>query len=507
MGKMETALQGKPVRSGVGRDEYRNDKRTSPAHAILNAKTVPVILGGIEGLLIAAACYQAGAFYLRLMFGHLPFSTFYLAATFLLAAMFVVPCGFARDYSIKCLLDPKAQLRSVFVHWNTAYALFVLALFMTHATDFYSRGSVIAQYAAGLFTAIAVRLLATHLVAKSIKSGALIGNRVVIIGEEPFISETVERLNRNKRGTEIADIIDLDPSVPNSSIQANTPNPMDSAEQIRSAINRTEAIARREIVDDIVLSIPWPKKEQIRTFIDGLSAIPATIHAVPDPTWMGTAHPVLARVGGIHTVRLVRTPLTRRDQIVKRVFDLTVASTLLILSAPFLALVALLIKCNSKGPAIFRQRRHGFNQHEFRVFKFRTMNALDDGPVIRQATRNDNRVTWIGRFLRATNIDELPQLLNVIMGDMSLVGPRPHAVAHNNIYEEKIRLYARRHNVKPGITGWAQVRGFRGETDSVQKMRDRVEHDFFYIDHWSLLFDIKILAITLFSLRSYRNAY
>jgi lipopolysaccharide/colanic/teichoic acid biosynthesis glycosyltransferase len=180
---------------------------------------------------------------------------------------------------------------------------------------------------------------------------------------------------------------------------------------------------------------------------------------------------------------------------------------LLILSAPFLALVALLIKCNSKGPVIFRQRRHGFNQHEFRVFKFRTMNALDDGPVIRQATRNDNRVTWIGRFLRATNIDELPQLLNVIMGDMSLVGPRPHAVAHNNIYEEKIRLYARRHNVKPGITGWAQVRGFRGETDSVQKMRDRVEHDFFYIDHWSLLFDIKILAITLFSLRSYRNAY
>jgi lipopolysaccharide/colanic/teichoic acid biosynthesis glycosyltransferase len=180
---------------------------------------------------------------------------------------------------------------------------------------------------------------------------------------------------------------------------------------------------------------------------------------------------------------------------------------LLVLGSPLLLAVALLIKLDSKGPVIFRQRRNGFNQQEFRVFKFRTMTTLDDGPVIRQATRDDGRITAAGKILRATNIDELPQLLNVLLGNMSLVGPRPHAVAHNNAYEERIRLYARRHNVKPGITGWAQVRGFRGETDSIQKMRDRVEHDLYYIDHWSLFFDIKILVMTLFSLRSYRNAY
>lgn len=217
--------------------------------------------------------------------------------------------------------------------------------------------------------------------------------------------------------------------------------------------------------------------------------------------------PALARVGGMYTIRLARTPLTRKDQFIKRAFDLTAASTLLLLASPFLFLIALLIKLDSKGPAIFRQRRNGFNQHEFRVFKFRTMTTLDDGPVIQQATRNDRRITPIGKILRATNLDELPQLLNVITGDMSLVGPRPHAVAHNNAYEERIRLYARRHNVKPGITGWAQVRGYRGETDSIQKMRDRVEHDLYYIDHWSLFFDIRILLMTLFSLRSYRNAY
>jgi exopolysaccharide biosynthesis polyprenyl glycosylphosphotransferase len=219
------------------------------------------------------------------------------------------------------------------------------------------------------------------------------------------------------------------------------------------------------------------------------------------------SEPVLAHVGGICTVCLARTPLTRKDQIIKRAFDLSVSSLLLILSAPLLLFIAALIKLDSKGPVIFRQRRNGFNQREFRVFKFRTMSTLDDGPVIRQATRNDQRITSIGKILRATNVDELPQLLNVILGDMSLVGPRPHAVAHNNIYEERIRLYARRHNVKPGITGWAQVHGFRGETDSIQKMRDRVEHDLHYIDHWSLMLDIKILFMTLFSLRSYRNAY
>jgi lipopolysaccharide/colanic/teichoic acid biosynthesis glycosyltransferase len=135
------------------------------------------------------------------------------------------------------------------------------------------------------------------------------------------------------------------------------------------------------------------------------------------------------------------------------------------------------------------------------------MTTLDDGDVVRQAQLNDSRVTRIGRLLRRTNLDEVPQLLNVIVGDMSLVGPRPHAVAHNNEYEERIRLYARRHNVKPGITGWAQVNGLRGETSTIDKMARRVEHDLYYIDHWSVMFDLKIMLMTLFSPRSYRNAY
>lgn len=496
MGKIETTFHKQPDRPlAAERDGYGRRGRTF-SRAILSARTLPVIAGSVEFLLIAAACYQAGAFYHRLMFGHLPLATFYLAANFCLAAMFVTPCGFSRDYSIKRLLDPKAQLRSVFVHWNTAYALFVFALFMTHATDFYSRGSIAVQYAVGLLTAVTLRLLLVRFVAVSLQKGILTGNRTLIIGEAPFAGETIRRLRRNRKGAEITATINLD------SHSSKT-----SAEQIRYVLRTAETISRDEIIDDIVICLPWSKSDSIHAIVDGLASIPATIHTVPDPAWMWMNDPALARVGGMYTIRLARTPLTRKDQFIKRAFDLTAASTLLLLASPFLFLIALLIKLDSKGPAIFRQRRNGFNQHEFRVFKFRTMTTLDDGPVIQQATRNDRRITPIGKILRATNIDELPQLLNVITGDMSLVGPRPHAVAHNNAYEERIRLYARRHNVKPGITGWAQVRGYRGETDSIQKMRDRVEHDLYYIDHWSLFFDIRILLMTLFSLRSYRNAY
>ena len=494
MGKIETSLHQQSSDRSAHYDETL--ARTSRTNAIMSPQTLAVLSGGIECLLIAAACYQAGSFYHRLMFGQLPYATFYLAATFCLAVLFVVPCGFARDYSIKRLLDPRAQLQSIFLHWNYAYALFVLALFMLHATDFYSRGSIAVQYGAGLITALVARIVLMRIAARAIDKGQIVGSRVLMIGGSPLVENAAWQMQRNRKGVEIVSTIKLDLRYQE-----------DESVHIHAALEKAEAFSRHGAIDDIVICLPWSKSETIAAFLDGLASIPATIHSAPDANWRWISEPALARVGGVYTLRLSRTPLTRKDQIIKRVFDLTVASGLLLAAAPFLLAVALLIKLDSKGPAIFRQRRNGFNQREFRVFKFRTMTTLDDGPVIRQATRDDGRITRIGKILRATNIDELPQLLNVILGDMSLVGPRPHAVAHNNAYEERIRLYARRHNVKPGITGWAQVRGFRGETDSIQKMRDRVEHDLYYIDHWSLFFDIKILVMTVFSLRSYRNAY
>jgi exopolysaccharide biosynthesis polyprenyl glycosylphosphotransferase len=188
--------------------------------------------------------------------------------------------------------------------------------------------------------------------------------------------------------------------------------------------------------------------------------------------------------------------------------DILVALAAGLLISPVLALIALLIKIESKGPVLFRQTRHGFNNEPIEVLKFRTMATCDDsGCHFRQAVRDDPRVTRIGRFLRRTNIDELPQLINVLKGDMSIVGPRPHAVSHNEMYEGKIRGMWRRHNVKPGITGWAQVNGLRGETDTIEKMRKRVEYDLYYVANWSFLFDLKIMIMTLLSKRAYENAY
>jgi exopolysaccharide biosynthesis polyprenyl glycosylphosphotransferase len=190
----------------------------------------------------------------------------------------------------------------------------------------------------------------------------------------------------------------------------------------------------------------------------------------------------------------------------KRAFDIAAASSGLLTLSPLLLGVAIAIKLDSPGPSWFWQTRHGYNNRAIRVLKFRTMTLTEDGHAFTQATNGDPRVTRIGRFLRRTNVDELPQLFNVLMGDMSLVGPRPHPIALNKMFEERILPFSRRHNVKPGITGWAQVRGYRGQTDTFEKMQRRFEHDLYYIDNWSFMLDMKIILMTLFSKSAYQNA-
>ncbi len=194
-------------------------------------------------------------------------------------------------------------------------------------------------------------------------------------------------------------------------------------------------------------------------------------------------------------------------EILKRVEDVVLGAIFLAVSAPAMLACAIAIKATSKGPVLFRQRRYGLGGREFHVWKFRSMAVAEDGARVTQAKKNDARVTRIGAFMRRTSLDELPQFLNVLRGDMSIVGPRPHAVAHNEQYKKLIDVYMLRHKVKPGITGWAQVNGWRGETDTLDKMIARVEHDLFYIQHWSVLFDLEIVLRTVFGSAARRNAY
>ncbi len=471
-------------RTSANRSQYRR-----PA---LNARTFPVIAAISEFMALTAVTFGAGAAYHYTVFNALPSPLFYLAATVGMVTLFVVKCGLSRDYSTKSLRDPKEQVRLVLWRWNVAFSVFVVALFMIQATDFYSRGAIISQYALGIMAALAIRLVLSRFVEKGLEKGIIGGRRIVMVGRKEILDELASGLRRDGVGTEIVDVIVLDPN---------------DAQSKKAAIQRVQALHRRMPVEDIVIALPWQEHPHIRDFVEGLSIVTATIHLAPDQSWDWIRDLVLARVGRTHTLRLARAPLTLKDRGLKRAFDIVVAGSLLVAATPMLLLIAACIKLDSSGPVLFRQRRNGFNHREFRVFKFRTMTTMDDGEVIRQAERNDSRITRVGRLLRRTNLDEVPQLLNVILGDMSLVGPRPHAVAHDNEYEERIRLYANRHKVKPGITGWAQVNGLRGETDTVEKMIARVEYDLFYIDHWSVMFDVKIMLATLFSPRSYRNAY
>jgi Undecaprenyl-phosphate glucose phosphotransferase len=489
----------------ASRDAARRPRRAPLS--FLNGRRLPLAVLSVEFLLVSVIVFEASALYHFAKFGNFIYPRFYALTALALTAVFVGSSAFARDYSLKRLLSRRGQLHSVFWRWSIACSLLVFCLFMIQATEFYSRGTILVQYVTGLTAAYAIRFLTVAFVTRGLHSGHLAGNNVIVIGEAPLIHHTVRKLRSDGRGTRIAGVFPLEAPPLIATLEPLLRNPARIAEETAQVLHDVNSLARNVTIDDIVICLPWSENERIHSFVEGLAVIPAATHLAPDHNWNWTRHPVLARVGTMHTIRLARAPLTLKDRVLKRAFDIAAASAMLVFAAPFLLAIAALIKLDSPGPVLFRQRRHGFNQSEFRVFKFRTMTTLDDGRIVRQATKNDSRITRVGRHLRRFNLDELPQLLNVLLGQMSLVGPRPHALTHNDHYEELIRLYARRHNVKPGITGWAQVNGFRGETRAVRDMQRRVEHDFHYIDNWSLFFDVKILLLTVLSPKTYRNAY
>lgn len=469
----------------------------------LSARTVPAVALLAEFALVVAASFGAGALYHGATLGNLPWAEFYFGGALLLASMLVVPCGLARDYALIRLTAPREQMRSAFLHWNSAYLLFAFLLLLTHASEFYSRGALIAQYAAGLSAAFIWRLILARLVAFGLRKGALGGKSVVLVGEAASVAAIARKLGAQGRGVDILGVIRL-PDLPD---RGDLRGPADALRGVREAAAAVEDIARSMHLDEVVISLPWAQEHRVRALVESLALVPSCIHLAPDARAGWTHGLAPSRVGSLAALRLARAPLSLRDRVLKRAFDLVAGTVLLMVALPFFAVIALCIKLDSKGPVFFRQRRNGFNQSEFRILKFRTMTTLDDGATVRQATRGDSRVTRVGRFLRQTNIDELPQLINVLAGDMSLVGPRPHALAHNNEYSQKIWLYARRHNVKPGITGLSQIYGYRGETKSLDRMSKRVEYDLRYIDSWSLYLDLKILILTFLSRKSFQNAY
>ena len=265
--------------------------------------------------------------------------------------------------------------------------------------------------------------------------------------------------------------------------------------------------ARTGEVDLIYIALPLRAEPRINELLRQLSDTTASVYLAADFFVFDLLHTRWVTLGGVPTMSLHETPFYGVDGWLKRLEDIVVGGAILMVIAIPMLIIGVCVKLTSPGPALFRQRRYGLNGEVIDVLKFRSMTVTEDGDEIKQATKDDPRITNFGAFLRRTNLDELPQFLNVLGGSMSIVGPRPHAVAHNELYRKKVRGYMLRHKVKPGITGWAQVNGWRGETDTLEKMEKRVEHDLDYIRNWSLLWDLQIIFMTVFGSRAWRNAY
>ncbi len=265
--------------------------------------------------------------------------------------------------------------------------------------------------------------------------------------------------------------------------------------------------ARARRVDMVYITLPMRAEDRIRGILDELGDTTASVYIVPDFFVFELLHSRWTSISGLPIVSVFENPFYGIDGLVKRSLDVVLASLLLAATALPMLAIALLVKLTSPGPVLFRQKRYGLDGRQILVWKFRTMRVCEDGPQVTQATRNDPRLTPIGGFLRGASLDELPQLFNVLQGTMSLVGPRPHANTHNEEYRKLIDGYMLRHKVKPGITGLAQVSGWRGETDTLEKMQNRVACDHRYIREWSLWMDVKILLRTLLVVLSRRNAY
>jgi Undecaprenyl-phosphate glucose phosphotransferase len=451
-----------------------------------------LLAGAADAAAIVVSALVIGWAYHLAALGEQPFNENLIQIGTVISLFVVLPNVMRGEYAIGNFLDHAGHARRSFQLWNLAFAAALVLGFATKTSMIFSRGTVGLLYVGGFAALVASRHLLVRIVQIGAKTGAVAARRIFLVGFEEEVLAFATRHQPWNLGMQIAGV----------QVIPRGQEPAAAAEALAEAVRR----ARASAPDDVFVLMSWDSKPLIDAAIDRFLTIPASIHLGADPL-LDRFHDVrMSRIGTVASVQVVRRPMTSTDVALKRLFDVAASAAALLALAPLFLVVAIAIRLDSRGPAFFLQRRYGFNQQPFRIVKFRTMLTMDDGDVVRQAERHDPRITRVGRFLRRWNIDELPQLVNVLRGEMSLVGPRPHALAHDHDYERRIALYARRHNVKPGITGLAQVNGLRGETSTDEKMRLRVEMDLRYIDRWSMWLDIRILVQTILSPKAYRNA-
>ncbi|MER9713341.1 exopolysaccharide biosynthesis polyprenyl glycosylphosphotransferase [Mesorhizobium sp. M0213] len=420
--------------------------------------------------------------------------TIYLSVT---AGLLLVAFMGARGaYTISGILDDHRVIKTLFTGWLFVFFSILWLAFLTKTTSTFSRGSLTLAFAVGFPT-----LLPGHVVLARVLKRLLAAEKLVLRTVYLFYAggPGMEKGIIGKLGQQgiavcgVSNIENHDGTI--------------AARPVQAAVAAAQAAFRSDPYGAVYLFCSWDQRKLIAGILDEMSRLPLPIYLFADAYIDKILAGCPLHTGWQRAFEVQRAPLRPAERLLKRLFDIAFASLLLLFLFPLMAVVACAIALESGRPVLFRQTRRGFCGKPFNIYKFRSMTVQENGAEIRQAQRNDARVTRLGRILRQSNIDELPQLFNVLRGEMSLVGPRPHAVAHDDTYSAIIASYAYRHRVKPGLTGWAQINGFRGETKELWRMEKRVEHDLWYIQSWSVQLDLKIIWTTAVLVLSDRNVY
>lgn len=403
-------------------------------------------------------------------------------------------------YEFRAILAPLNSLPQMTVSCLTAFLFLMAILFSLKVSEEVSRFWTF-SYGAIAFAGIVASRTLGYVAITQLAAMGFFARKLLIVGGGPQAEMLIEQIRRGRpRFNHIVGVFDD---------RRTRVGPAIAGVPVLGGLDDLIAYIRRNRIDDIIVTLPWSADKRLDAIVSRLRELPANVHVGSDLVgFRFPFRPSPKHFGGIPMMEVVKSPLSGWRIVIKWLEDRILGTLLLLAFAPLMLAVAAAIRLESPGPVLFRQKRFGYNNQVFDIFKFRSMYHRDiPEHRTRQATRDDPRITRVGRFIRRTSLDELPQLLNVVRGEMSLVGPRPHAVDHNEEFAPLIKGYFARHNVRPGITGWAQINGLRGETDTVEKMEARIRYDTYYVENWSLAFDLQILARTAVVGFVSRNAY
>jgi Undecaprenyl-phosphate glucose phosphotransferase len=460
---------------------------------------VEPIVPVLDIVVLIAASLLAGIGYHWIFLNYVPNFGPYVAIGVLASLNATTTLTAVGAYKFHALINFKRQARDVTLVWiGVCFILLGIAFFLKVGEEL-SRGATFEFFIIGFFFLIVWRGALARWLGTALANGTFANQKTILIGERNILLESRVLPELRQYGYAPSAVFEIDEDghavdEEGHSIGEGCISGMSKSLQL--TLESVIRAARDDVIENILVLISWEHSSRIEAILGALTVLPIPVYLVPDDSVVRYLNRTY-KIGPLWMAELKRSPLSKLEQILKRTIDLLGAGVGLLLLSPLLLVTALSIKLDSKGPILFSQSRNGFNGRSFRIYKFRTMTVLEDGPVIRQATRDDPRCTRVGRWLRRTNIDELPQLVNVLRGEMSLVGPRPHAAAHDCEYEQQIAAYAFRYQLKPGITGWAQLNGYRGETRTLDLMSKRIEYDLWYIKNWSIFLDLRILLSTL----------